>query len=99
MAKTAADEHGGGDSGKQGWIQRQMRLGTAIDEMWDNGDCEMGCKDGYGLGKYRQRTTARLRAYCSSGIMGMAENISSEDSDGRARWRRCGKTGMGTAVE
>ena len=50
--KTSEDDHGGGDSGQHGWIQRRRIFGTATDEMWDDGDGEMGCKDGDGLGKY-----------------------------------------------
>ena len=67
--------------------------------MWDDGDGKMGCKYGDGLGKYQQGTTANLRAYRRSRIMGMADKISSEDSGGRACWQRCGTTGMDTAVE
>ena len=48
----------------------------AEDEMCDYGHGEMGCKDGDIMGKYRQGMTANLRAYCSSGIMGMAYKIS-----------------------
>ena len=96
---TAADDHGGGDAGQQGWIWRWRRCGTATDEMWDNGDGEMGCKDGDGLGKYQQGTTAHLRVYCRSGIMGMAEKISGEYSSGRSWCRICRTTGMDTAVE
>ena len=59
----------------------------------------MSCKDGDRLGKYLQGTTANLRAYCRSGIMGMSGNISGEDSGERVRWRICGTTGMDTAVE
>ena len=50
--KTAADYHGGRDSGQHVLIWRKRRCGMAADEMWDNGDSEMGCKDGDGLGKY-----------------------------------------------
>ena len=70
--KTAAAEQGGRDSGKQGWIMRRRRCGTETDDMWDNKDDEMGCKDVDRLGKYQQGTTANLREYCRSGIMGMA---------------------------
>ena len=97
--KTAADKHGGGYAGQQGWIHHQRRCGTATDDMWDGEDGEMGCKDVNGMGKYQHRTTDNLRAYCCSGIMGMAEKISSEDIGGQARWRRCGTTDMDTAVE
>ena len=51
--KTAADKHGGGDAGKQGWIRWQGKYGTATDKMWDDGYGEMGWKDGDVLGKYR----------------------------------------------
>ena len=50
--KTAEYEHGGRDAGKQEWIWRRRRCGTATDEMWDDGDGEMGRKDGDELGKY-----------------------------------------------
>ena len=50
--KTAADKYGGGYEGQKGWIRRQKRCGTEIDEMWDDRDDKMGCKDGDGLGKY-----------------------------------------------
>ena len=96
---TAADEHSGGDAGQQEWIRRRRRCGTATDEIWDNGDGEMGSKDGDGLVKYQQGTTANLRAYRRSGIMGIADKISSENSGGKARWRICGTTGMDTVVE
>ena len=36
--KTEADKNGGGDAGKQGWIQRRKRCGTATDEIWDARD-------------------------------------------------------------
>ena len=97
--KTEEDKHGGGDAGQQGWIRQKRRCGMETDEMWDNGDGEMGCKDGDGLGKYLQGTTTNLRAYRHSGIMRMADTISGEDSIGQAWWRRCRTTGMDTAVE
>ena len=59
----------------------------------------MGCKDGNGMGKYRQGMTANLRAYRRSGIMVMVDKISGVDSGGQALWRRCGTTGMDTTVE
>ena len=65
------DIHGGG--GDVGW---------KTDDMWDEKYGEMGCKDGDGLGNYQQGTTANLRAHRCSGIMGMADNISGEDSGG-----------------
>ena len=83
--KTAAGDQGGGDAVQQVWIRRRRRCGTAIDEMLDDGDGEMGWKDGDGLGKYRRGTTTNLRAYCSSGIMGMADKVSGKYRGGRAR--------------
>ena len=62
--KTAADKYVAGDAGQQGWIWQGRRCGTATDDMWDDGDGKMGCKDGDGLGKYQQVTTANLRVYC-----------------------------------
>ena len=59
----------------------------------------MGCKDGDGLGKYRQGTTTNLRAYRRSGTMNMADKNSSEDRGGRARWHIYITTGMDTVVE
>ena len=50
--KTEAGEHGGGDEGKHGCIRRRRRCGTSTYEIWDDGDGEMGGKDGDGLGKY-----------------------------------------------
>ena len=32
-------------------------------------------------------------------IMGMVDKVSGEDGGGRARWQRCGTTGMDTEVE
>ena len=84
--KTAEYEHGGRDAGKQEWIWRRRRCGTATDEMWDDGDGEMWWKDGGGLGKYRQGITTNLRAYRCSRIIGMEEKVSGEDSVGQARW-------------
>ena len=52
------------DAGQQRWIRRQRRCGTTIEEMWDDGDGEMGWENGDGLGKYRKGRTANLRAYC-----------------------------------
>ena len=57
----------------------------ATEEMWDDGDGEMGWKNSNGLGKYQQGVTTNLRAYRRSGIMGMVEKVSGEDSGGRAR--------------
>ena len=91
----------GEDSGGQSWWRRCRTTGmdTAVEDMWDNVDDKMGCKDGDGMGKYLQGMTANLRAYRCSGIMGMADNISGEASGGRAQWWRCRTTGMDTAVE
>ena len=50
----------------------------------------MGWKDGNGLGKYQQRTTTNLRAYCCSGMMGIADKVSGENSGVRAWWQRYG---------
>ena len=97
--ETATDEHGGGDVGQQRWIRRQRRWGAATDEMWDDRYGKMGCRDGNGLGKYKKGMTANLRAYHFSRIMGMVDKISGEDSGGRARFWRCGTTGMDTGVE
>ena len=97
--KTAEDKHGGGDAGQQGYIRRRRRCGTETDEVWYNGDGEMGCKDGKKLVKYRQVNNSNLRAYRCSGIMEMADKISGEDRVGRAWWRRCRTTGMDTEVE
>ena len=80
--KTAVDKHSGGDAGQQGWIQQRRICGTAKYEMWDDGYGKMGCKDGDILGKYRQGTTVKLRVFCCSRIMGMADKISGEDSGG-----------------
>ena len=66
--------------------------------MWDNGDGEMGRKDGTVLDKYGQRTTNNLRAYCRSGIMGMADKVSGKDSGRRSRRWICGTT-CGTATD
>ena len=51
-AKTVADEHGGGYARQHRWIRRQRRCGMATEEMWDDGDSEMGRKYGDRLGKY-----------------------------------------------
>ena len=67
--------------------------------MWDNGDGKIVWKDGNGLGKYQQVTTTNLKAYCRSGIMGMADKVGGEDSGGRVWWQRYGTTGIDTAAE
>ena len=93
------DKHGGGDGGQQGLIRWHRRCGTATEDIWDDGDGGMGCKDGDRLGKYQQGTTTNLRGYCRFGIMGMADKFSGEESGGRAQWRRFGITGIETAAE
>ena len=80
--KTEADKHGDGDAGQQEWIWWRRRCGTATDEMWYDGDGEMGWKGGDGMGRYQQGTTTNLRAYCHSEIMGMVDKVSGEDSGG-----------------
>ena len=80
--KAAAEDHGVEDTGQQEWIRRWRICGTATDEIWDEGDSEIGRKDCDGLGNYRQGTTTNLRAYCSSGIMGIEDKVSSEDIGG-----------------
>ena len=45
----------------------------------------------------RGRITMEARFMC--GIIGTADEVGGEYSGGRARWRRCGTTGMYTAVE
>ena len=97
--KTTADKHGDVYAGGKGCIWRWRICGTATDDMWDDNDGKMGCKDGDVLGKYQQGITANLRAYRCSGIIVIVHNISGEDSFGRAWWRRCGKTRMDTTVE
>ena len=67
--------------------------------MWVGGDGEMVWKDSDGLGKYRQGTTTKLRAYRRSGVMRMAEKVSEEDNGGRARWQICGTTGIDMTVK
>ena len=85
-----ADKVSSGESGGRTWWRRCGKTGMdmAVEEMcptyemWDDGDGEMGRKNGDGLGKYKQGTNTNLRAYLHSRIMGMAENISGEYSDG-----------------
>ena len=43
----------------------------ATEEMWDNGDGEMGWKNSDRLSKYRQGTTTNLRAYSRSNNLGV----------------------------
>ena len=61
--KTAADENVGLDEVKQRWIRRQRICGTATEDMWDDGDGEMGWNNGNRLGKYLQGMATNLRAY------------------------------------
>ena len=65
------DEHSGGDAGQQGLIQWRRRYRTATEEMWDKGNGEIGWKNGDRMGKYKQGTTTKLRAYRHSANLGM----------------------------
>ena len=49
--------------------------------------------------KDQQGKDANLRLYCRSGIMGMTDKVSGENSGGRARWQRCLTTMIDTALE
>ena len=69
--KTKADENGGGDAGKQVWIWRRRRCGTATEVMCYDGDGEMSWKDSNELGKYQQGKTTNLRAYRRSYCLGL----------------------------
>ena len=69
--KTGADDHSGRDAGKQGWVRRRSKCGTATEEMWDYGDSKMGWKDGNGLVKYQQITTTKLSEYRHSNNLGV----------------------------
>ena len=40
-----------------------------------------------------------MEVRCRFGIMYMVDKVNGEDSSGRALWRRCGTTGMDTAME
>ena len=86
--KTAADEHGGGYTGQQGYIRRRSRCGTSTDEMWDYRDGKMGWKDSDGLGKYRQGTTTNLRAYRPSDNLGVGA-MTDLNGDSGFVWRLC----------
>ena len=59
----------------------------------------MGWKYCDRLVKYQQGTTTNLRAYRLSGIMGITDKVSGEDSGVRAQWRRCGTKDMDTTAE
>ena len=86
--KKAAYDRGGGDAGQKGWIRRQRRCGTATEEMWDNGDGEMGWKEGGGLGKYRQGANTNLRAYRRSDNLGVGAMMDLHGVLG-CIWRLC----------
>ena len=86
--KTAVDDHGDGDAGQQGWIRRMRRCGTETEEMWDDGDCKMGWKDGNGLGKYQQGTTTNMRAYRRSNNLGVGATTDLHGDLG-CIWRLC----------
>ena len=86
--KTAVDEHGGVDAGQQVWIHRWRRFGTATEEIWYDGDGEMGWKNGDGLGKYRQGTTTNLRAYRRSDNLGVGATTDLHGDLG-CIWRLC----------
>ena len=83
-----AYEHGDGGTGQQRWIRRQRRCTTATEEMWDDGDGGMGCKDGDRLGKYRQGTTTNLRAYRCFDNLGMGATTDLHGDLG-CIWRLC----------
>ena len=86
--KIAADMHGGGDAGQQGWIWWRRRCGTATEEMCHDGDGEMGRKNSDKLGKYQQGTTTNLIKYRRSDNLGMMETAELHDDSGRI-WRLC----------
>ena len=86
--KTAADDHGGRDAVQQVLIRWQRRCGTATEEMWDDGDGEMGSKNDNGLGKYRQGTTTKLRAYRRSYKLGARATTDLHGNLG-CIWRLC----------
>ena len=67
---NSADEHGSGNAGQQGLIQRRMRCRKETEEMSYHRDSEMGWKNGVRLGNYQQGTTTNLRAYCPSNKLG-----------------------------
>ena len=56
--------------------------------MWDDGDDEMGWKDGEGLGKYRKGTTTNVRVYCSSYNLGVRATTDLHGNLG-CIWRLC----------
>ena len=86
--KTATGENGGGDAGQQGWIWWCRRCGTATEEMWDDGEGEMGWKNGDGLVEYQQGTTTNLRAYRRSDNLGVGATMDLHGDSG-CIWRLC----------
>ena len=60
----------------------------ATDEMWDDGDGEIGWKNGNRLGKYRQGTTTNLKAYRRSGNLGVGATTDLRIDLGYI-WRLC----------
>ena len=65
-----------------------MRFKTATEEMWYDGDGEMGQKNGDGLGKYQQGTTTNLRAYCHSDNLDVGATADLHGDFG-CIWRLC----------
>ena len=86
--KTALEEHGGRDAGQQEWIWRWRRCGIARDNMWGDGDGEMGWKNGNRLGKYRQGTTTNLKEYRRSDNLGVRATTDLHGNLGYI-WRLC----------
>ena len=60
----------------------------ATEEMWNDGDCEMGWNNGDELGKYRQETTTNLRAYRRSDKFGVGATTDLHVDSG-CIWRLC----------
>ena len=58
------------------------------EEMWDDGDGEMGWKNDNGLGKYRQRSATNLRVYCRYDNLGMGVTTDLHANSG-CIWRLC----------
>ena len=83
--KKVADEHSGRYEGQQGWIRRWRRYGAATEEMWDNGDGQMGWKYSDGIDKFIQGTTTNLRAYRCSNKLGLGETT---DLHGDSIWSK-----------
>ena len=61
---------------------------TAIKEMWDDRDGEMGWNNGDRLGKYQQGKTTKLRAYRHSNNLGVRATTDLNVDLGRI-WRLC----------